>query len=639
MTKKLLSISTLILLFSIGLNSQSTRTFDGTQNNLEHPEWGAAGAQLLRVTSNGYADGIAEPGGQDRPNPRHISNVLFDQQESIADELGMSDYTWVFGQFVDHDLDLVEDDFGEPAFIPVPPGDAYFDPNGTGTAFIPMFRSHYDASTGTSPDNTRQHINEITSWLDASMVYGSDKERADWLRTFSDGKLKVSEGNLLPFNTISGELTDEIDPEAPFMADNVPANEKLFVAGDVRANEQPLLTALHTLFVREHNRLCDELKREHPNWTDEELFQHARRINIGLIQAIVYEEWLPAMGIELPPYLGYDTAVNPNITNVFSAAAFRLGHTLVNANILRMDEHGETMVEGDLGMRDGFFKPMTVKNMGGISAFLKGMATQMQQSLDCQVISDLRNFLFGEPGQGGLDLAAININRGRERGLPDYNTVREDFGMTPVASFSDITSDLNAATQLEALYNDVDNIDPWVGMLAEDHEANTIAGPTIQTILTEQFMSLRDGDRFYYEVDSGLSGAEIADIKATRFSDIIRRNTDVAIIQDNVFYAMPHDEALTTAMQLKPKHYEVAVYPNPVVGEELHVVVYSTRIKESADIYVSDMLGRQVGKMSRRLEHGMNHFSLPLDPQLPTGVYQVVMYETDRVGVAKFVKQ
>lgn len=639
MTKELLSVSTLSLLLSFGSFAQESRAFDGKQNNLEHPEWGAAGTQLQRVTTNGYADGISEPGGQDRPNPRHISNVLFDQQESIADELEMSDYTWVFGQFVDHDLDLVDDDFSEPAFISVPAGDAYFDPNGTGSAFIPMFRSHFDATTGTSSDNPRQHINEITSWLDASMVYGSNKERADWLRTFSDGKLKVSEGNLLPFNTFSGELDDEADPDAPFMADNVPANERLFIAGDVRANEQPLLIALHTLFVREHNRMCGELKRANPSWTDEELFQHARRINIGLIQAIVYEEWLPAMGILLPAYTGYDDIVNPNIMNVFSGAAFRLGHTLVNSSILRMDQHGKTMDVGDMSMKRGFFNPMAVKNEGGIDPLLKGMATQPQQHLDCQIIGDLRNFLFGEPGQGGLDLAAININRGRERGLPDYNTVRKDFGLTPVASFFDITSDLTAAAQLEALYGNVNNIDPWVGMLAEDHVPNTIVGTTIGVILSNQFQALREGDRFYYEIDPRLSEVEKIDIKNTRFSDIIRRNTDVAILQDNVFYAMSHDEALTSAMQIEPKHYEVAVYPNPVLGEELHVVVFSTRIKKSADIFVIDMLGRQVGEMSRRLEHGMNHFSLPLDPQLPTGVYQVVMYETDRVGLAKFVKQ
>ena len=638
MTKYLLSVTT-FLLFSIVLFAQETRSFDGRQNNLTQPDWGAAGTHIFRVTSSGYADGISEPGGQGRPNPRYISNVLFDQQESIPDKLEMSDYTWVFGQLIDHDLVLVEDEFSEPAFISVPAGDVHFDPNGTGAAFIPMFRSHYDTLTGTSTDNPRQHINEITSWLDASMVYGSDQERADWLRTFSQGKLKVSEGNLLPFNTFSGELVDEIDPEAPFMADNVPSNDRLFVAGDVRANEQPLLIALHTLFVREHNRLCDELKREYPDWTDEQLFQHARRINIGLVQAIVYEEWLPAMGIEIEPYSGYDPSVNSNITNIFSAAAFRLGHTLVNASILRMDEHGETMTGGNLGMRDGFFKPMTVRDIGGISPFLKGMATQTQQLLDCQVISDLRNFLFGQPGQGGLDLAAININRGRERGLPDYNTVRKDFGLPQVNTFSEITSDVTAANDLETLYGNVNNIDPWVGMLAEDHVPNTIVCPTIETILSDQFQALRDGDRFYYEIDPGLSEEEKTDIKNTRFSDIIRRNTDIAILQDNVFYTMPHEKALASIMPSTIRHLETTVYPNPLSGEELHVVVYSTRFEESIDIYVIDMLGRQVGKVNRELEHGINHFSLFLDPQLPNGVYQVAIYETDRVGIAKFVKQ
>ncbi len=636
MTRTLLLISIAFLYQSIALRAQQSRTFDGTGNNFSHPEWGAAGTQLIRVTSNGFADSISLPGGQNRPNPRHISNVLFDQQESIADELEMSDYTWVFGQFVDHDLDLVEDDFGEPAFISVPAGDDYFDPNGTGSAFIPMFRSHFDATTGTSFDNPRQHINEITSWLDASMVYGSDKERADWLRTFFDGKLKVSEGNLLPFNTFSGELDDEVDPAAPFMADSQPVNEKLFVAGDVRANEQPLLIGLHTLFVREHNRLCDELKRANPSLADEELFQHARRINIGLIQAIVYEEWLPAIGIAVSPYAGYDPTVHPGIMNVFSAAAFRLGHTLVNSTIVRMDEHGKAM--GNLSMRDGFFKPMSIKNGGGISPLLQGMATQPQQHLDCQVIDDLRNFLFGVPGQGGLDLAAININRGRERGLPDYNTVRKDFGLTPVEDFTDITSDLNAAAQLDALYGDVDNIDPWVGMLAEDHPDNTIAGETIQTILGQQFQALRDGDRFYYENDPELSAGEIAGIKNTRLSDVVRRNTKITIIQDNVFYAVPHDEALASAMQPQLRRSEIVVYPNPVAGEELHTVVVSHRTKDS-DIYVLDILGRQVSRKTVRLEYGLNHLSLPLNPQLPAGIYQVVVYETNSVETAKFVKQ
>lgn len=635
--KKIVNTCIVLLFLTIGLFAQESRTFDGTGNNQNQPDWGAAHSLLLTATSNGFSDSISMPGGQDRPNPRTISNTLFDQQDFIQDELELSDFVWVFGQFIDHDLDLVDNEFSEPLFIPVPAGDAYFDPNSTGNAIIPMFRSRYDTSTGTSPDNPRQFINEITSWLDASMVYGSSEERAEWLRTFEDGKLKVSEGDLLPFNTLSGELSGETDPNAPFMEDGGYQLEKLFVAGDVRANEQPLLLALHTLFVREHNRLCNDLKFEHPDWTDEELFQHARRINIGLIQAIVYEEWLPSMGIKLPPYLDYDDSVNPNIMNVFSAAAFRLGHTLVNTAIIRIDQHGETILDGDLTMKEGFFNPISIKNEGGLEPLLKGMATQPQQHLDCQIVSDLRNFLFGQPGQGGLDLAAININRGRERGLPDYNTIRQDFGLSPIESLSDISGDLTLINQLETVYNDVNNIDPWVGMLAESHPTNTIAGETIRTIVKQQFQSLRDGDRFYYENDSALSQDKITQIKNTRLSDIIRRNSEISILQDNVFFAVPHDEILATTLKMNQHELEIDIYPNPLPNEELHVAIYSNQLNE-IELQVADMLGRLVDNKKVTLQQGMNHFSFFLDAALPKGVYQILISEKSRGGVVKFVK-
>jgi len=138
---------------------------------------------------------------------------------------------------------------------------------------------------------------------------------------------------------------------------------------------------------------------------------------------------------------------------------------------------------------------------------------------------DVRNFLFGPPGSGGLDLAAININRGRERGLPDLNTVRSAFGLTPYTSFSQIVNDVEVVTTLEEMYT-IDDIDPWVGML----------------ILQRQFESLRDGDRFYYENDADLSTAEKEMIKTTRFSEIIMRNTNIDLMQDNVFEATEHQE-------------------------------------------------------------------------------------------------
>src|SRR5690606_8724860 len=116
---------------------------------------------------------------------------------------------------------------------------------------------------------------------------------------------------------------------APEMDMPIPFVEKFFVCGDFRANENPNLLAIHSLFVREHNRICAELKSAYPHWTDEQLYQHSRRRVGGIIQAIVYEEWLPTLGVHIPDYNGYDPEVNAQIMNVFSAAAYRYGHTTI----------------------------------------------------------------------------------------------------------------------------------------------------------------------------------------------------------------------------------------------------------------------------------------------------------------------
>ena len=194
-TKVILSCSFVLACFIV--HSQDYRNIDGSNNNLSNPSWGAANTPLLRLTSSGYSDGIASPGGTNRPNPRTISNELFAQNSFLSDVRGLSDFTWVFGQFVDHDITFVLDS-EESLPIPVPAGDPQFDPYGTGQVSIGLHRSEVAPGTGTSPQNPRNHPNAITAFLDASAVYGSDIERANWLRTFAEGKLKISEHNMLP---------------------------------------------------------------------------------------------------------------------------------------------------------------------------------------------------------------------------------------------------------------------------------------------------------------------------------------------------------------------------------------------------------------------------------------------------------
>lgn len=606
-------------IFQSVVSGQESRNIDGFGNNLLDPEMGTAGSLLNRMTTNGFADGINVPGGEDRGNPRVISNALFAQDEVINDVKSLSDYNWVFGQFIDHDLSLVEtadpSNSKEILFI-VPPEDDQFFQNGE---MIVMARNKVAEGTGTSFDNPRRHNNEITSFLDGSVIYGSDEARALWLRSFVNGKLKVSDNNLLPWNTTDGTFNAPIDPSAPHMEDGTDSNDRLYVAGDVRANENPLLIAIHTLFVREHNNNCDMLKANNPSWNDEELYQHAKRITSGKLQAIVFNEWLPAQGIVLPEYQGYNELIDPTVSNVFSAAAFRMGHTLINSNIIRMDNDGGTS-SGQIALRDAFFNPFAVNLSGGIDPFLKGMATQVQQELDCKIIDDVRNFLFGAPGMGGLDLAAINVNRGRERGLPDYNTIRSDFGLPTAKTFQDINSEPEVFSTMEEIYGTVDNIDPWVGMLAEDHMKNAIFGELSMTIIERQFRLIRDGDRFYYENDPALSIAEKSDIDQSTFHDIIMNNTDIDLMQTNVFVAMEHED-IPNGPELAGKVINAAIYPNPISSTS-RLKIYS---QESTTVKISlyDNAGNLLIARNAEVLTGDNVIETNFFTGLPKGSYNI----------------
>lgn len=507
--------------------SSSFESLDGTGNNPFHPNWGAAGTDLLRLAAAQYGDGISTPGGASRPDARTISNTVADLPEDTpTNERMMSAFIYAWGQFIDHDLDLTTGASpAEPFNIAVPTGDPQFDPLGTSTQEIPLNRSKFDPATGTSTANPRQQVNVITSFLDGSMIYGSDAVRAAALRTFVGGQLKTSDGDLLPLNTTS--LPNANDP-------HIVPDDQLFLAGDVRANENVELTALQTLFVREHNRLAAQIASANPRLTDEQIYQRARQIVIGELQAITYNEFLPALlgPGALPSYSGYKPWVNPGIANEFSTAAFRVGHTMVGNDVEFLDNDGEEVRE-ELELADAFFNPDVVKETG-IDPILKYLASDRAQEVDTMVVDGLRNFLFGPPGSGGLDLASLNIQRGRDHGLADYNTVRAAYGMPKVTRFDQITSSTTLQADLQALYGDVNNIDLWVGGLAEDHVPGGSVGPLFKRIIADQFTRLRDGDRFWYQ--RVFSGAQLDFVSHTSLADVIKRNTALTNLQDNVFF-------------------------------------------------------------------------------------------------------
>jgi len=476
-----------------------------------------------------YADGISEPSGSDRPNPRTVSNLVMAEPEATPNRRNASAYLWQWGQFLDHDIDLTETTTDELFPIAIPAGDPDFDPDNTGSVALLFLRSIYDPSSGTDPTNPRQQTNGITALIDASNVYGSEPERSAALRlNDGSGRLAASDGNLLPFNEVG-------------LANAGGTSAALFVAGDVRANEQVGLTALHTLFMREHNRLAGLIRQGSPALSGDDVYRRARRIVEAEMQAITYREFLPILlGPDaLKPYTGHRREVDPSIGNLFSTAAYRLGHSMLNETLLRQGPDGRTIPEGDLALAESFFfSPSRLLTEGGIEPVLRGLARQRARRIDPFLTDAVRNFLFGAPGQGGFDLASLNIQRGRDHGLPDYNTARQALGLNPKNSFASISSNPDVQDRLESAYGSVDRIDPWVGGLAEDPHRGALVGEFFYQVLTDQFTRLRDGDRSWYRI--ALEPALVDQVEQLTLGDIIRLNTRIGQeLPRNVFLAPP----------------------------------------------------------------------------------------------------
>lgn len=530
-----------IALFALVPLGQATtieyRSYDGSGNNQDsmNTNWGAAGAQLIRLGAASYTDGSSPSGAL--PSTRDVSNAVVKQTQSVPNANGVSAMLMQWGQFLDHDLDLTRAGTTESMPIAIRTnGDADPDPvfaaiypNGE----MPFKRSVFDASTGTDAGNPRQQVNAVTAFIDASQIYGSSKDAANGLRYFSGGKLKMSD-------------------------DMLHMEGGVFVSGDERAREQVGLTSMHTLFNREHNRLAAEFEKQymidHPfassglsqgeydKELDEAVYQQARKVVGAMMQSITYSEFLPALlGKPLDDYTGYNSTVNPGIANEFSTAAYRFGHSTLNTTLLRLGADGAPIAGGNLALRDAFFTPETLLTAanGGIDPILRGLLSQRAQEVDPFVVDDVRDFLFGPMG---FDLAALNMQRGRDHGLPSYVEMRDvmfgsQMGYTTFDDWSDLDGIMADAIieALQSVYDDVRDIDLWIGGLAENHVNGGMLGELFSAIVGDQFSRLRDGDRFWYQ--NGMFETEWMEfIEGSTLSAIIMRNTGITGLQANVFF-------------------------------------------------------------------------------------------------------
>lgn len=475
------------------------------------------------------------------PSPRLISNILSKQSMDVRERRGLNEMITFFGQFIDHTIAATPVNNGrmedgerlptERMFISVPEDDPML-ANITGGQ-LRFFRSR--RALVEERETEVRPINTLTSLMDLDSVYGPSEERSNALRELRDGLMKTGRNNLLPQNSMRLSNEPRLD-------------RKFFVAGDLRSNEHPVLTSLHTVFLREHNDIAAELKEKFPDFDDERLFQTARQINIAQFQKIVFDEWYPAItGRRLPRWRRFQANVNPGISVLFSTAAFRIGHTLVNNEVSRRGPRNRRM--RPLTLANTFFSNTNLILNTGVDSFLRGAVNTRAQEVDLMVVDALRNFLFTNVnGADGLDLIALNLQRGRDHGLSFYNDIRARFRRgNRATTFAEITRNRNVQSALQTAYGSVDQVEAWIGLMAEDKPRSSSMGPTMLAIWVAEFRRIRDGDSFYYENRSQYDAEVLANVPRLQavfdgedtLRAILLRNTAIteAELPDRMFFA------------------------------------------------------------------------------------------------------
>jgi hypothetical protein len=531
------------------------RPIDEVGNNQSNSTLGTANTDLARYSPTAYANGVSTPSLPNDLSARVISDILNNQADpanpsqdlATTDQNSLSDFGYAWGQFIDHDMDLTPTSSTEKLTITADPNDPSQMGNQT------FFRSIFDPTTGTT--DPRQQINAVTSYLDLSQVYGSTTAVADALRTHTGGLLKTSPGNMMPYDNLTYFTQDQLNIIHMANDSGAVQTSQLFVGGDVRANENVELTALQTLFLRNHNRIATELQSLHPDWSDEQLYQEARKINIATEQMITYSAYLPdLLGTNaMPAYTGYNPKVDPSIATEFSTIAFRFGHSMLSGGIERVDNNAQDIPDVNtagsaLSLAQDFFDPnilnpagvtdpLTGHTSSDIDAILKGDTVGLAQATDLMAIRDIRNLLFANGGltDNGQDLIARDIERARDDGIGTYNQVRAALGLKQVTSFAQITSNVQVQQELQKAYGNVGNIDPFEGGLAEDHVPGSDMGQLFTAILVKQFSALENGDRFFYLNESWNAEELKLLAQGDTLTKVIEANTHLTNMQADAF--------------------------------------------------------------------------------------------------------
>ncbi|KAG9510118.1 Chorion peroxidase [Fragariocoptes setiger] len=523
------------------------RTHTAHCNNLKHPAWGATKTPFARYLPPDYADGLQEPrraqSGQPLPSARLITSIVHRDVDVPSNDFSMLFSSW--GQLLDHDMSRAAPGSAPeccPHYlrglcmpIPVPKFDPFYSKFGVKCL---KFDRSLAAIRPKCKLGVRLQINTLTSPIDANFVYGSTKTMADQLREFDDGQMRV-------WNYFK-DLKPLLPPKDEQPDDDCLARPKglfCFMAGDVRVNEQTHLTVLHTLYVREHNRMAKILAELNIDWDDDRIYHEVRHIQAAGVQHVLMNEFLPLLlgpklidSYNLKPqkhggyWNGYDPSVTTSTGTGFAAAAFRYGHSSVQGMIRRFSKHHK-FIKGTL-LRHLFKRPFLLYQPGVMDQLIGGLINTPMQTVDPFMSEEVSGHLFQPPDtEFGHDLAAINIQRGRDQGLPGYVEWREWCGLSRVTSFEDLEPILSNKTahHYSRIYKSVDDIDLWSAGVSEKRMHGMPIGPTFACIIARQFFNTKRGDRFWYELPdqpSSFTPEQLREIKKITLAKLLCVNAD-----------------------------------------------------------------------------------------------------------------
>ncbi|GFU34405.1 peroxidasin [Nephila pilipes] len=554
------------------LNALFYRSLDGSCNNLHHPCWGKADEPYQRWLPPAYANGIdslrRRADGGELPSPRQVfqwvcsqfhqspnttypslSNVAVFWGQMLTHEMMLTPIVtvkkWNGTRFVDGQLQCCKpNDTLRPECIPIVMDEDGFFPKGH---CIDISRSAAFAyspfsCTPFSLGMPRDQMNQLTSFIDASLVYGSSNEIMKKIREKGGLGAKLSMDHsggwtILPRrsrNCKSGHRT---------------CDKRCFLAGERRANENPFLGALHTMWAREHNRLVDKLRIR--GWPEDTLFHVVRKIVGALMQHVTYKEYLPhVLGHELPQHLDlmvpsrsyrYDPKLNPTVFNVFAAAAFRFGHSMLEERYGRLERPFGPHLSADFFNMDDFCD--SSMNRDPVASLLAAQAHERSQRVDNLFSRQVTNHLFAKEENGiGLDLFSINVQRGRDHGLPPYTKWRNICGLPSVDDYDDLRGTIPqfVIDRLAAIYGPggVHEVDLYVAGVSEMPVNGGLLGPTFTCIVSHQFKALKFGDRFWYENlehPGAFNRMQISSIQRTTLASLLCRNSGIPEIQPMAF--------------------------------------------------------------------------------------------------------